>query len=174
MSASALYGVLAEFRTADALLEAARCAGAQGYGKMEAYAPFPIEGLSAAVGFASNRVPLVTLAGGIVGGAGGYFMQWYAAVISYPVNIGGRPLHSWPSFIPASFELTILGAALAAVFGMLIANGLPRLRHPLFDVPEFELATRNRFFLCLRDGDAAAARDFLAGLDPLLIREVPQ
>jgi hypothetical protein len=99
-------------------------------------------------------------------------MQWYSAVISYPINVGGRPLHSWPSFIPATFELTILGAAFAAVFGMLAANRLPRLNHPLFGIADFDLATRNRFFLCLRTQDVDDARAFFSRLDPLLTREV--
>jgi hypothetical protein len=173
MSADAIYGVLAEFRTADALLEATTRAREARVGPLEAYTPFPVEGLSEALGFEKNHVPLYTLLGGLAGGIGTYFMQWYAAVISYPLNIGGRPLHSWPAFIPPTFEITVLGAAFAAVIGMLIANGLPRLRHPLFDVPDFDLATRNRFFLCIRTSDASAARAFLAGLDPLLVREVP-
>ncbi len=122
-------------------------------------------------------MPLITLLGGIVGGVGTYFLQWYSAVIDYPINVGGRPLHSWPSFMPPTFEVTILGAAFAAVFGMLIANGLPRLHHPLFDVPEFDLATRNRFFLLLPASDPAydaeRSRQFLDELQPLLVREVP-
>jgi hypothetical protein len=173
MSDTPLYGVLAEFPTADALLQAAHAARAAGYVGIEAYSPFAIEGLSDAVGFPEDRVPLMTLLGGIAGGLGGYFMQWYSAVVSYPINVGGRPLHSWPSFIPATFELTILGAAFAAVFGMLAANRLPRLHHPLFDVADFDLATRNRFFLCLRTQDADGARAFFSRLDPLLTREVP-
>ncbi len=172
-----IYGLIAEFRTGDALLEAARRARAEGYRQVEAYAPYPVEGIAEAVGFTRNRVPLLALLGGIAGGAGGYFLQWYSAVIDYPINVGGRPLHSWPSFIPATFELTILGAALAAVFGMLLANGLPRLRHPVFDTPHFEQATRNRFFLCLpaRDShfDLQRARTFLDGLQPLSVSEVP-
>jgi hypothetical protein len=173
MSDTPLYGVLAEFRTADALLQAAHAARDAGYTGIEAYSPFPIEGLSDAIGFPQNRVPLMTLLGGIAGGVGGYFMQWYSAVLSYPINVGGRPLHSCPSFIPATFELTILGAAFAAVFGMLAANRLPRLHHPLFGVPDFDLATRNRFFLCLRTQDVDDARAFFLRLDPLLTREVP-
>ncbi|HJV83897.1 MAG TPA: DUF3341 domain-containing protein [Noviherbaspirillum sp.] len=172
-----LYGLIAEFRTGDALLEAAKRARDEGYREVEAYAPYPVEGIAEAVGFRSNRVPLITLLGGIAGGAGGYFLQWYSAVIDFPINVGGRPLHSWPSFIPSTFELTILGAALAAVFGMLLANGLPRLHHPIFNAPDFEQATRNRFFLCLPAHDPhfelKRSRDFLQALQPMAVNEVP-
>ncbi|WP_019143314.1 DUF3341 domain-containing protein [Noviherbaspirillum massiliense] len=175
MSAS-LYGLLAEFPTADALLAAATKARYEGYERHEAYAPFPVEGLDQAVGFRRNHVAFITLLGGIIGGAGTYFLQWYSAVVDYPINVGGRPFHSWPSFLPATFEITILGAALAAVFGMLALNGLPRLHHPLFDVPDFDLATRNRFFLFLPASDIvfdeARSRRFLEELQPLMIREV--
>ena len=178
MSERGLYGILAEFRTADELLRAAHAAKANGYARVEAYSPFPVEGLDGAVGMRGNRVAPAALLGGIVGGAATYFMQWYSAVIDYPINAGGRPLHSWAAFIPATFEITILGAALAAVATMIVANGLPRLNHPLFDVPEFELATRNRFFLCLCAAapqfDRERATAFLADLDPLLVREVPE
>lgn len=174
---SALYGMLAEFRDGDALLDAARAARADGWPEVEAYAPFAVEGLDEAVGMRGNRVPLLALLGGIAGGVGTYFLQWYSAVVDYPVNIGGRPLHSWPAFLPATFEITILGAALAAGIGMLALNGLPRLYHPLFALEEFESATRNRFFLCLRARglgfDQARAGAFLHSLDPLLVREVP-
>lgn len=172
-----LYGLLAEFGTPGALLAAGRAARAHGYARFEAYAPFAVEGLDELVGLERNHVPLLTLLGGIAGGAGTYFLQWYSAVIDYPINVGGRPLHSWPSFLPATFEITILGAALAAVFGMLVLNGLPRLHHPLFEIEEFELATRNRFFLCLpaRDPafDLARSTELLRAMDPLLLREVP-
>ncbi len=172
------YGLMAEFRTADALLDAAKRAREAGYEEVEAYAPYPVEGIAEAVGFRRSRVPLFTLLGGLAGGAGGYFLQWYSAVIDYPINVAGRPLHSWPSFIPPTFELTILGAALAAVIGMLAANGLPRLRHPVFNVPDFEQVTRNRFFLCLlaRDPnfDAQRSREFLDGLQPMAVNEVPE
>jgi hypothetical protein len=177
MSDRALYGMLAEFPTADALCAAVRAARADGYEEVEAYSPFAIDGLGEQTGLRRNHVALVTLLGGVVGGAGTYFLQWYSAVIDYPLNIGGRPLHSWPSFIPATFEITILGAAVAAVFGMLLMNGLPRLHHPLFEIEEFELASRNRFFLCLPARDSvfvpARAKALLAGLDPLLVLEVP-
>lgn len=172
-----LYGMLAEFRDGDALLEAARAARKDGWPDVEAYAPFALEGLDEAVGMRRNRVPLLALLGGLAGGAGTYFLQWYSAVVDYPINVGGRPLHSWPTFLPATFEITILGAALAAGIGMLVLNGLPQLYHPLFALEEFESATRNRFFLCLRAGDPgfdpARAAAFLRALEPMLVREVP-
>lgn len=147
------YGLLAEFTSADALLEATRQARAEGYRQVEAYTPFSVEGLPEALALPPNRVPLFALIGGVLGGAGAFFLQWYSAVVSYPINSGGRPLNSWPAFIPAIFELAVLGAALASFGGMLLLNGLPRLRHPLFEVDEFHLASRSRFFLCIRGED---------------------
>jgi hypothetical protein len=153
----------------------------RGYADIEAYAPFAVPGLPEAVGFAGGRaVPRATLVGGIVGGVGGYFLQWYAATQSYPINVGGRPLHSWPMFIPVTFELTILGASICAVLAMLWANGLPRLNHPVFAAPDFDLASKDRFFLCVRfreectEDDAAcrAARAVLAEQQPIAVREV--
>ncbi|WP_440963425.1 DUF3341 domain-containing protein [Massilia sp. GER05] len=177
MSGPGVYGLLAEFPSADALCAAARHARANGYTRVEAYSPFAIEGLDDIVGADKGWIAPLTLLGGILGGAGTYFLQWYAAVVDYPINIGGRPLHSWPAFIPATFEITILGAAVAAVLAMLVLNGLPRLYHPLFEVEEFELASRNRFFLCLPARDPVfapgPARDLLEELQPLLLREVP-
>lgn len=152
MSASC-YGLLAEFASAEALLEAARQARAQGYSQVEAYTPFSVEKLPEALALPPNRVPLFALIGGVLGGGGAFFLQWYSAVMDYPINSGGRPLNSWPAFIPATFELAVLGAALATFGGMLVLNGLPRLRHPLFEVAEFHLASRNRFFLCIRRED---------------------
>jgi hypothetical protein len=173
-----VYGLLAEFRTAEALIAAAKQSRERGYRAIDAYSPFPLEGLVEETGGFKDRVPLITLIGGIIGGAGGFFLQWYAAVIDYPINVGGRPLNSWPSFIPATFELTVLGAALFAVFGTLLMNRLPKLYHPLFNVPEFELASRSRFFLCLRCEDPQfeldRSRDFLESLQPIAISEVPQ
>ena len=122
-------------------------------------------------------MPLITLLGGIVGGVGAYLLQWYSAVLDYPINSGGRPLHSWPAFIPATFEMTVLGAALAAFCGMLIANGLPRLHHPVFNAPDFDLASRNRFFLCIEARDPLFDRDgtqrFLAQFEPVRVGVVP-
>lgn len=172
-----MYGLLAEFPNADALCAAAKRAREHGYTHAEAYSPFPIEGLDEVLGSGPDRVAPAALIGGLLGGAGTYFLQWYAAVVDYPINVGGRPLHSWPAFVPATFEITILGAAVAAVLAMLIQNGLPRLYHPLFEVEEFELASRNRFFLCLPAHDPVfapgPARALLEELQPMLLREVP-
>jgi len=173
---SSLYGVLAEFDTPDELLAATRRAHEAGYRQMDAYTPFPIEGLAEALGFHRTRLPLIVLLGGIVGGIGGYLMQYWIAAIDYPLNIGGRPLHSWPAFIPVTFELTILGAAIAAVLGMLILNGLPMPYHPLFHVPRFALVTRNCFFLCIeaRDPkfDCEETRRFLASVKAREVSDV--
>jgi hypothetical protein len=168
-------GLLAEFATADQLLAAARQARTEGFMTAEAYSPFAIAGLAEALGFRRNHVALVTAIGAVIGGVSTYALIWYSAVLDYPLNIGGRPLHSWPSFVPPTFEITILGAALAAVIGMLVMNGLPRLRHPLFDMPEFDLASRNRFFLFLPADDPAydadAVRAWLRELSPLRVTE---
>jgi hypothetical protein len=171
-----VWALMAEYESAEALVAAAQAAHAAGYRNAEAYAPFAIEGLAEALGFRRSRIPAFTLAGGLVGGAGGYFMQWYAAAVSYPEEIGARPLHSWPMFIPVTFEMTILFAAFTAFFAVLAGNRLPRLAHPIFDAPDFDLASRNRFFLCLRcddpafDGNGAAA--LLDSTQPLRRAEV--
>jgi hypothetical protein len=176
MSSAQPWALMAEFGTADQLLAAARRVREAGYRHAEAYSPFPVEGLAQALGFERSRVPLFTFLGGLAGGAGGYFMQWYSAVIDYPVNIAGRPLHSWPMFVPVTFELAVLGAAFAAVLSMLAGSGLPRLRHPVFAAPDFDLATRNRFFLFLRSDetafDAEQAAKLLDSLQPLRRVEV--
>jgi hypothetical protein len=172
-----LYGLLAEYTTPEALLEAAARAYEQGYRKLDAYTPYPIEGLAEAIGFRRNRIPEVVLIGGFCGGVLAFLMMWYSAVINYPINVGGRPLFSWPSFIPITFELTVLLASFAAVLGMLGMNGLPEPYHPLFNVPDFALASRNRFFLCIeaRDPqfDLEGTRRFLEGLGPKEVSEVP-
>jgi Protein of unknown function (DUF3341) len=145
---------MAEFASPEELLEAARRAFAAGFRKMDAYSPFPVDGLAEAIGFHRSRVPLIVLIGGIIGCLGGFFLQYWVSVIDYPINVGGRPLNSWPSFIPVTFEMTILAAALSAVFGVLALNGLPMPYHPVFNVERFELASRNRFFLCIEAADA--------------------
>jgi Protein of unknown function (DUF3341) len=171
------YGLLAEFASAEALVAAARQARQHGFRVLEGYTPFSVEGLAQALELPPSRVPLWTLAGGLLGGSGAFFLQWYSAVIDYPIDAGGRPLNSWPAFIPATFELTVLGAALAAFIGMLVLNGLPRLRHPLFEVEDFHLASRNRFFLCIRASDPAFrlpdTQRWLEGLSPVRVVAVP-
>lgn len=171
-----IYGLLAEFPNAQALVDAAGRACEEGYQKMDAFSPFPIEELTDALGVKPTRLPYVVLIGGILGALGGYFLQYYSAVIDYPVNIGNRPHHSWPAFIPVTFELTILVASLAAILGMLALNGLPMPYHPVFNVPNFTLATRDRFFLCIEAVDPRFDRDgtkqFLASLNAVEVSEV--
>ncbi len=174
---SHIYGVLAEFPTPHELIHAVEKTREAGYRRIEAYTPFPVEGLSEALALKRNKVPLITLIGGLTGGLGGFFFQYWVSVIAYPVNIGGRPLNSWPAFIPVTFELTVLGAALSAVFGMLALNGLPRPHHPLFNVQRFvRHATSDRFFLCIEARDpkfnlSESAR-FLKGLHAAHVSEV--
>jgi hypothetical protein len=172
----AIYGLMAEFSTPEQLLEAARRTHEAGYRNIDAFAPFPIEGLAHAVGFQRTRLPLVVLLGGIIGGCAGFSLQYYAAAVSYPVNVGGRPLNSWPAFIPVTFEMTILFAAAAAVFGMLAMNGLPTPYHPVFNVPRFALASRDRFFLCIMARDPMfsvdQARKFMQALNPREVTEI--
>jgi len=172
-----LYGLLAEYKSPEALIEAGRKTYAAGYRKIDAFSPFPVEGLSEAIGFHQTRLPLVVLIGGLLGGSGAFLLMWYSAVINYPLNVGGKPLLSWPAFIPIMFELTILSAAFAAVFGMLGLNGLPMPHHPLFYVPDFTRASRSRFFLCIEADDplfeVEATRAFLESLEPRRIIDVP-
>ena len=171
-----LYGLVAAFTTPEELLEATRRARRAGYRHMEAYTPFPVEGLAEALDFQRTHLPLVVLLGGLVGGVGGYALQYWINVVDYPLNVGGRPLHSWPAFIPVTFELTILVAALAAVLGMLALNGLPMPYHPLFNVPRFASVTRDGFFLCIeaRDPkfDRIETRRFLEDLAACEVAEV--
>lgn len=172
-----IFGLMAEFDDVNDAIVAAQKSYAAGYRKMDAYAPFPVEELSEAVGFEKNGVALVWLVGGLLGCSAAYLLQWWINTISYPVNIGGRPLHSWPSFIIVSFEMTILFSGLSAVFGMLSLNGLPMPYHPVFNVPRFELASKDRFFIVIfsadKNYDAVRTRAFLEGLNPISVAEVP-
>jgi hypothetical protein len=167
---SAVYGMMAEFDDPKTLVAAAHRAYHEGYRRMDAYSPFPIEELHDALGSPHTRLPLIVLIGGLVGCLAGYGLQYWASVIAYPLNIGGKPFHSWPAFIPVTFECTILGAALSAVLGMLALNGLPMPYHPVFNVPRFALASRNRFFLLIEASDAKfeleTTRRFLETLGP--------
>jgi hypothetical protein len=172
-----LYGLLAEYKSPEALVEAAEKTYARGYRRIDAFSPFPVEGLAEAIGFHSNRIPLIVLIGGLTGGIGAFFMMWFSAVLNYPINVGGKPLLSWPAFVPITFELTILIASFAAVFGMLALNGLPMPHHPLFYVPDFTRASRSRFFLCIQADDPLFDRNetraFLESLEPRRIIDVP-
>jgi Protein of unknown function (DUF3341) len=176
LSPSALHGVMAEFTTPEQLLAAARAAREMGFRKMDAYSPYAVEGVAEAIGLHKTRVPLVVLIGGIIGGLIAYVMQWFSAVIDYPLNVGGRPLHSWPAFVPITFELVVLFAALAGLIGMLAMNRLPRPYHPVFNVPEFKLASQTRFFLCIEADDhifeLARVREFFGRFNPVSINEV--
>ncbi|MDQ3907178.1 MAG: DUF3341 domain-containing protein [Acidobacteriota bacterium] len=171
-----LYGLMAEFGGPQELLDAARRAREAGYRCMEAYTPFPVEEISEVIGARRLWIPLIVLVGGICGGLGGFFMEYYASALHYPLNIGGRPLWSWPAWIPITFELTVLVAALSGALGMLAINGLPQPYHPVFNVERFKLATQNRFFLCVESADPKfdreATRDFLAGLRPREVFDV--
>jgi Protein of unknown function (DUF3341) len=177
MKRTLIYGMMAEFDTPLDLVHAARHTYKAGYRKIDAYTPFPIEELSEAIGFHRNSVPLVVLIGGILGGCSGFGLQYWIHVINYPLNIGGRPLNSWPAFIVVTFEMTILFAGIFAVLGMLALNGLPMPYHPVFNVPRFAFASKDRFFLIIFSSDpkygAVDTRGFLESLGPRSIAEVP-
>jgi hypothetical protein len=175
-SQPAVHGLMAEFDNPDALVAAATQARLAGYRRMDAYTPIPIEELSEALGLRRSRLPLLVLLGGIAGGLGGYSLEYWSQAIAYPMNIGGRPFHSWPQFIPVTFETTVLGAALSAFIGMWALNRLPQPYHPVFNVPEFARASTDRFFLCIEAADQRFDRDatrrFLEGLHPVGVSEV--
>jgi hypothetical protein len=164
-----VYGLMAEFEDPNQLVAAAHRAREAGYRRMDAYSPLPIEELHDAIGFHDTKLPMIVLIGGLVGCLAGYLLQYWVSTMAYPINVGGKPLNSWPAFIPVTFECTILGAALSAVLGMLGLNGLPQPYHPVFNVARFALASRNRFFLCIeardRKFDLAETRRFLETLE---------
>jgi hypothetical protein len=172
-----LYGVIAEFADAQSLLDAANAAREAGYTDTDAFSPFPIHGLAEAVGFHKSHLSKIVLAMGAIGGIGGFFMCWYANVVSYPLNIGGRPYNSWPAWIPITFECAILLAAFGAVFGMLALNGLPMPYHPVFNVRRFDQASRDKFFLVIQARDPRfnldEVRDFFDKHNPREIVDVP-
>lgn len=165
-----IYGLMAEFDTAEELTGAAAQAREAGYRQMDAYSPFPVHGLAQALGKPRTKLPWVIFAGGVVGAVAGYFMQYFATVIHWPINVGGRPLHSWPAYIPVTFEVTVLIASLTAFVAVIVANGLPQPYHPVFNVPAFERASTDRFFLCIEAKDPQFDREktrrFLESLEP--------
>lgn len=177
MSEPTLHGLVAEFLEPAPLLAAVEAARRERYRHMDAYTPFPVDGLAEALGMRFTGIPLTTLICGILGGSFGFGMQTYSAVIDYPLNIGGRPLFSWPAFVPITFELTVLAAAGSAALSMLIFNGLPRPHHPIFETPFFRERNASRFYLCIeardRRFDAAKTKAFLASLQPEHVWEVP-
>ena len=168
-----LYGVMAQFDSPSALVAAAHETYAAGYRDINGYSPFPIEELTEAIGFKRTTLPLIVLAGGVLGGLGGFFMQYWMEVIDYPINVGGKPFNSWPAFIPITFECTVLAAAFAAVLGMLALNKLPQPYHPVFNAPNFALATRDSFFLVVEAKDPKFDHDeVMRFLKSLEAREV--
>ncbi|MFL5815162.1 MAG: DUF3341 domain-containing protein [Bdellovibrionia bacterium] len=171
-----LYGLMLEFAEPETLIQAAELARKAGYKHMDAYTPFPVEGLTEALGLKKDKVALITLIGGVIGCVGGFFMQWYAHVIDYPFNVGGRPLNSWPAFIPITFELTVLLASLSAAIGMMALNRLPEPWHPVFSHPDFTRASRDRFFLCIQSNDPlfdpAQITKLMHPLQPITVQEV--
>lgn len=172
----AIHGLMAEFDSPAALVAAAEKTRLAGYRNMDAYSPIPIEELNDALGLRRTRLPILVFLGGLAGGLGGYSLQVWTQTMAYPMNIGARPYHSWPQFIPVTFETTVLGAALTAFVGMWALNRLPQPYHPVFNVPEFARASTDRFFLCIEATDArfdaAGTRRFLEGLHPLGVSEV--
>jgi hypothetical protein len=177
--AKQIYGLMAAFKDHEALLEAAHRTRADGYRRIDAYTPFPVEGLADALGYEEKTVPLLFLVGGIIGGLGGYFMQWYAMSVDYPLRIGGKPLNSWPMFVPITFELTVLISALCGFFGTLALCGFPQPYHPVFNVAEFRRrASRDGFFLCVEAADPkfdlGRTRKFLEQFRPYIIEEVAE
>lgn len=174
--AAALHGLIAEFEEPDDLMAAAHKAYEAGYRRMDAYTPFPMEELAEVIGFHHTRLPLVVLICGLSGAVFGFMLQYFALGIDYPLNINGRALFSWQSFVPITFECTILFAALGAVASWILMNGLPQPYHPVFNAPNFERASQDRFFLCLEARDPKFNRQetqqFLESLNPTLVSEV--
>lgn len=171
-----VYGLIAEFDSADGLLQAAKRAYSEGYRKMDAYTPFPVHGLSEALGPDDNRIKWLIGLGGAAGVAAGIALEWWVSTQAYPHNVGGKPLWSWPLFVPPAYECMILFASGAAFFGMFALNGLPRPHHPIFGAKRFELASQDRFFLCIESDDPkydeSGTYRFLQSLEPADVSEV--
>ena len=178
MSSPALYGLLAEFPGPEELVRGARELHRAGYRRVESYTPYEVEGLAEALRFRPLAVPAIFLVCGLLGAAGGYLMQYYAAVITYPLNVGGRPLHSWPSFIPVTFEMGVLAGVLGGVLGMIVLNRLPRYSHPVSNVERFLAASSDAFFLCIESNDPLfdlkPTAAFLRACGAAVVTEVPR
>ena len=176
-SASPLYALVAEFDNPEDITVAAHKVREAGYRRVDAYTPFPVHGLVEALGWKDNRLPWIIFFGGLFGCIGGFMLCAYASYWMYPINVGGRPYIAWPSFLPVTFECTILVSAFAAVFGMIGLNGLPRPHHPIFNAPRFDLASRERFFLAIEASDPQFKHDetwaFLESLGGTHVAEVP-
>ncbi|HEY4310283.1 MAG TPA: DUF3341 domain-containing protein [Pirellulales bacterium] len=175
---SSLHGLMAEFATPEEILAATRASWEAGYRDMDAYTPYCVAGLATALGMKRSRIPSIVFLGGVTGAMVGFFMQYYTSSVDYPLNVGGRPLNSWPAYVPITFEVLVLVASFAAVLSMLLLNGLPRLHHPVFNVPGFARASQDRFFLCIEATDPQFDRErtgqFLLGLSPTgEVTEVP-
>ncbi len=172
-----VFGIVAEFTTPEEVLSAARRTKEAGYEKVEAYTPFPVHGLADALGPEDHRVKWIIFWGGVAGAIGGFYMQWWVSAVAYPHNVGGKPLFSWPAFVPITFECMVLIASFAAVIGMLALSGLPRPHHPIFDAKNFDRASRDRFFLCIEADDPAFDPEevtrFLRSLGAQDVSEVP-
>ncbi len=172
-----VYGVAAEFNSAHELLEAAGRVRDEGYRHFDTFSPLPIHGMEDATGQGFTRLPWVVFVLGLLGAAAGFGLQYWTSVIDYPLNIGGKPLNSWPAFVPITFECTILAAGLTSAIAMILMNGLPRPHHPIFNTPNFDRASVDRFFLCVESDDPKfdreATRTFLEGLNPNAVSEVP-
>ncbi len=173
-----LFGVMAEFKTPQELLHGIEKAKASGYTRMDAFTPYPIEKVVDALGFHHTKVPLITLIGALIGSSSVFGFITWASVVDYPLNVGGRPYFSWPAFIPATFEGAVFVGGLSAAIGMIVLNGLPRLYHPVFNVPRFKAASKDGYFLCVEAADpkfqADAVRQVLQSAHPVEVNDVPE
>lgn len=175
---TSLYGLMAEFKDIQPLIEASAAVRKQGYAAVDAYSPFPSEELCDAIGHNKNPLAKLVFFGGLLGVTGGFSMEYIACVLHYPWRVGGKPFNSWPAFIPIAYECMILGAALVAVFGMFALNRLPMPYHPVFNIREFEKASKDGFFLVIESRDPKfkleETRAFLQGLKATAVYEVPR
>jgi Protein of unknown function (DUF3341) len=178
LAAPPLYGVMAEFKTADELIAASKAAADAGYTRMDGYSPYALGEVADHLGFPRSEIGAVMFIGGVCGATFGFLMQTWISVIDYPLSIGGKPFWSWPQFIPITWALLVLTASMSGVFGLLVLCGLPQPYHPVFNVDRFRRASKDRFFLCIEAADPkfdpAAVKAFLTTLKPDDVAEVPE